>query len=171
MIFATIGNDHRQFKRFNKLVLKINELLPNEEIFYQNGYTPFISERPNIKCKKFINRKDFTKLLETSTLVFSHAGAGTLLQLSRLKKVPLVLPRLAKFKEHLDNHQKETLSEFIKLKFALEVDYPFEKLSLKQKIDLSQRLKRKINDQKNGIKTENSLKLSIKKDVKNYLKR
>lgn len=170
MIFATIGNDHRQFIRFNKLVLRISKLFPNEEIIYQNGYTPFNTEITNILNKEFINREEFKILLEKSSLVITHAGAGTLLQLTKLKKIPLVLPRLLKFNEHLDNHQKETLNEFVKLKFALEIEYPFYEKELEGKIKLSKVLNKTNNAQKIINFKGNNLISSIKKDIENYLR-
>ena len=170
MIFATIGNDHRQFLRFNQLVLIINDLLPNEKIFYQNGYTPFNSNIPNISNKDFIKREEFNTFLKNSSVVFTHAGAGTLLQLTKLKKVPLVLPRLVKFKEHLDNHQKETLNEFKKLKFALEIDYPFCEKELKKKINISQDFEKVKSSQKSNFRS-NALINCIKKDVEHYLQK
>lgn len=171
MIFATIGNDHRQFKRFNELIHLIGKLFPNEEIIYQNGYTPFNSELTNISNKAFIKRDEFRTLLEKSSLVFTHAGAGTLLQLTKLKKIPLVLPRLFKFSEHLDNHQKETLNEFIKQNFALEIDYPFFESELNKKIELAHFLNKSKNEQINDISKENSLIKNIKKDIADYLKK
>ena len=170
MIFAPIGNDHRQFIRFNTLVLRISNLFPNEEIIYQNGYTPFNTEITNILNKEFINREEFKILLEKSSLVITHAGAGTLLQLTKLKKIPLVLPRLLKFNEHLDNHQKETLNEFVKLKFALEIEYPFYEKELEGKIKLSKVLNKTNNAQKIINFKGNNLISSIKKDIENYLR-
>jgi len=170
MIFATIGNDHREFRRFNNLIHLIGKLYPNEEIIYQNGYTPFISELPNITNKEFIKREEFKHVLEKSSLVFTHAGAGTLLQLTKLKKIPLVLPRLFKFNEHLDNHQKETLNEFIKLKFALEIEYPFFESELNKKIKLAHFLN-KSKPLTNDVFKENLLIKSIKKDIAEYLEK
>ena len=45
MIFATIGNEHKPFFRFNQLVLKISNLYPNVKIIYQKGYTKFVHSK------------------------------------------------------------------------------------------------------------------------------
>ena len=39
MIFATLGNESREFKRLVDLLLFIARNLSKEEIFFQNGHT------------------------------------------------------------------------------------------------------------------------------------
>ena len=168
MIFATIGNEHKPFYRFNKLVLKISDLYPNENIVYQKGYTLFNHTKDNISDTDFFSRKDFSHYINQASLVFTHGGAGTLLQLAKIKKVPFVLPRLRKYREHVNSHQLETLLEFEKLGLAIEIEYPIKEESLLEK----------LNSQNNSVINkrlsnfdENSLIRSIKKDVEQFLKK
>ena len=169
MIFATIGNDRRSFDRFNKLVLLISDLFPNLKIVYQKGHNKFINKKINIYDKSFFDRKIFSKYLKESTLVFTHAGAGTLLQLSKLRKVPYVLPRDSKFLEHVNDHQIETLDQFKSMNMAKEIDYPFDVINLKKEmlIDMNNHLKK--DPRNNTQKKENPLLLSIRNDVEKYL--
>ena len=123
MIFATIGNDHRQFPRFSSFihhVLKTTDL----QIFYQHGHTSLDFTHPRLISADFITREKFSYLLLDATLVLCHAGAGTLLQCAYHKKVPFVIPRRVALREHINDHQVETLHEFVKLNLAKEVQFP-----------------------------------------------
>ena len=167
MIFATIGNEHKPFFRFNELVLKISDLFPDQTIIYQKGYTKFCHNRPNISDKEFVSRSEFANYLKNASHIFSHGGAGTLLQLSKIKRIPFVLPRLESFKEHINSHQFETVQQFTELGLAIEIDYPIKLDSLKKIINEASLAKSKNKEIENS--NENSLIESIKEDVKRFL--
>ncbi|MDC3232469.1 hypothetical protein OA981_02870 [Prochlorococcus sp. AH-716-A09] len=169
MIFATIGNEHKPFLRFNELVLKISDLFPDEKIIYQKGYTKFSHKKHNIFDKEFVSRNEFANYLNNSSYVFSHGGAGTLLQLAKIKKIPFVLPRLKTFKEHINSHQHETVEQFKELGLVIEIDYPIKEKSLKKKILIHQNSKIITSDLNSN--SDNSLIKSIKRDVKTFLKK
>ena len=168
MIFATIGNEHKSFFRFNELVLKIADLFPEEDIIYQKGYTKFVHSKENISDKEFFSRKEFDYYIKNASHVMTHGGAGTLLQLAKIKKMPYVLPRLYKYKEHVNSHQMETLIQFKKLGLAIEIDYPFKDKFLLEIIKFKKDIK--INENNVSTFDENSLIESIKKDVEDFLR-
>ena len=168
MIFATIGNEHKPFFRFNQLVLKLSNLYPTVEIVYQKGYTKFIHSKENISDKEFFSRKEFEYYINNASHVITHGGAGTLLQLAKIKKMPFVLPRLYKYKEHVNSHQMETLIQFKKLGLAIEIDYPFKDKFLLEKINFKKNIE--INQDNVSTFEDNSLIKSIKKDVEEFLR-
>ena len=49
----------------------------------------------------------FETLLRDSSLVISHGGAGTLINILRAGRVPVVMPRQRRYFEHVDDHQVE----------------------------------------------------------------
>ena len=102
------------------------EILENSDfqIFYQHGHNHIDFSHPRLTSSDFISRKKFNSLLLDSSLILCHAGAGTLLQCAYLKKVPFVIPRRACFDEHINDHQLETLQQFVQLDLAIEVKYP-----------------------------------------------
>ena len=169
MIFATIGNDKRPFIRFNKLVLLISDLFPKEEIIYQKGHNKFLHKKNNILDQDFFDRDQFFKYLKESSLVLTHAGAGTLMQLSKLKKVPYVLPRSSNFHEHLNNHQIETLAQFKFINLAKEIKYPFDEINLKTVILNDLNKNNKIDNSNISSQENNPLLISIRNYVEKHL--
>ena len=81
--------------------------------------------------------------------------------------MPFVLPRLYKYKEHVNSHQMETLIQFKKLGLAVEIDYPFKDKLLLEKINFKKTIE--INQDNVSTFDENSLIKSIKKDVEDFL--
>ena len=119
MIFATVGNDHHQFKRFSNAVDLIASAFPAHTIFYQHGYTcDGLPSAPNIVLSKFISRGEFDQNLRDCDLLFTHGGAGTLLQAAELKKTVIAMGRRGDLREHLNDHQFDTITAFEELGFC-----------------------------------------------------
>ena len=63
MIFATIGNDHRDFKRMINLLKLLAKELPKEDFIIQSGHSIIPKKVPkNFKNYKFISRKEFENI-------------------------------------------------------------------------------------------------------------
>ena len=50
---------------------------------------------------------EFSQQVETADLLILHAGAGSVIHAIQAGKVPVVMPRQAKYGEHVDDHQLE----------------------------------------------------------------
>ena len=50
---------------------------------------------------------DFDRNVETADVVVSHGGVGTLLRILEMGKQPVVMSRLARHREHVDDHQTQ----------------------------------------------------------------
>lgn len=106
MIFVTAGTTTFPFHRLEKVVLTLAELFPNERIVYQNSKSGIVSFPKKVEVITFINPKDFIKLLKEARVIVSHAGYATVLKaIKHSKTKPIVIPRLAKYKEHVNDHQ------------------------------------------------------------------
>jgi UDP-N-acetylglucosamine transferase subunit ALG13 len=101
--FCTVGNLKRPFNRFFEIIFDSISILP-KPILIQSGYNQ-INYSDLYKFKDFFEITDHQKFIETSKVVISHAGAGTIFQCLNLKKIPIVIPRLKKFNEHVNDHQ------------------------------------------------------------------
>ena len=126
MIFVTVGSQKFQF---NRLLKEIDKLIDNkiikEEVFAQIGVSDYVPK--NYKYKKFLNGEEFSNNLTNCDLVITHAGTGVIVNAVKLEKKVIAIPRLAKYKEHVDNHQIQLIDEFKELNF-IEPCYEIEDL-------------------------------------------
>ena len=102
MVFLSVGTQKQDFSRLFKLVENSKEL-ENEEIIAQIGYTKFLNEK--MKIIKFMPKDEFTKYFDNAEYIICHGGVGTIFEgLYKFKKI-LAIPRLSKYKEHVNDHQ------------------------------------------------------------------
>ena len=117
MIFISLGTQKFQFNRLLKLVDDLKEEgLIKEEIFAQVGNSDY--KPRNYQYLDFLSNEEFTKKMEEASLIISHSGVGTILKSINKDKPIIVAPRLAKFKEHVDDHQIEIAKAFSKKNFC-----------------------------------------------------
>lgn len=111
MIFVTLGSQKFQF---NRLLQKLDELVESgviqEEIFAQTGYSDY--KPRNFTYKSFLNRDEFAAAQEKADLVITHGGTGAIIGAVKKGKKVLAVPRLAKYGEHVDDHQIQLLKQF-----------------------------------------------------------
>lgn len=118
MIFVTVGSQKFQF---NRLLIEIDRLVEEgkitEEVFAQTGYSDY--EPKNYKYKNFLDRDKFANIMSKCDKVITHGGTGAIIGAVKREKKVIVVPRLAEFGEHVDDHQLQILSEFEKLEFII----------------------------------------------------
>ena len=105
MIFLTVGSQKFPFDRLIKKVDQmIRERLIEEEVFIQTGTSTCL---PCCGCQAFCQRDLFDRLLETCDILITHGGAGTMVNAAKRGKRIIAVPRLARYGEHVDDHQLE----------------------------------------------------------------
>jgi UDP-N-acetylglucosamine transferase subunit ALG13 len=113
MIFLTVGT---QFP-FDRLVKAVDELASqngfDEEIFGQVGTTSY--QPMSFQAVASLEKTQFDKYLREAKAIISHAGMGTILMAIDYEKPLLVLPRLRKYGEAVNNHQVEIARRFEQL--------------------------------------------------------
>ena len=119
MIFLTVGT---QFP-FDRLVKSMDQAfdgrLINEEIFAQIGETSY---KPlNFESVVSLEKNVFDKRLREASSVISHAGMGTITMALKNHKPLLVMPRLKRYREHVNDHQVATARKFEELGHILAV--------------------------------------------------
>ena len=114
MIFVTVGTQ----EPFDRLIIALDEIAPQlggVKIVAQvsnSSYTP-----ENIQTIDFISPLLFNNYFKQAKLIISHAGMGTIISALEQAKPILVFPRLAKLKEHRNDHQLATARAFEKLNY------------------------------------------------------
>lgn len=112
MIFVTVGMHPIGFER---LVKKMDEIAAEleDEVIMQIGGTKYVPR--NAKHFDFTTEQEMSVMYEKAVVVVTHAGAGVLLNVLEQGTPIVVVPRLKKYGEHIDDHQSE-------LAAALEAD-------------------------------------------------
>lgn len=111
MIFITLGSQKFQFNRLLKAIDKLIEQGKiKEEVFAQIGYSDY--QPINYKYKQFLDRDEFTSMEGKADIVITHGGTGAIIGAVKKGKKVIAVPRLAKYGEHVDDHQLQLLKEF-----------------------------------------------------------
>lgn len=116
MIFVTVGSQKFQFNRLLKEIDKlIEEKKITEEVFAQIGYCDYLPK--NYKYKSFLDRNEFANIMSKCDKVITHGGTGAIIGAVKCGKKVIAVPRLAKFGEHVDNHQLQIVEQFENMNF------------------------------------------------------
>lgn len=111
MIFVTLGSQKFQFDR---LLKKMDELVENgviqEEIYAQIGASTY--EPKHFEFVRFMDRQRFSEVMEACSTVITHGGTGVIIGAVKKGKKVIAVPRLARFGEHVDDHQLQLLQQF-----------------------------------------------------------
>lgn len=111
MIFVAVGTQKFQFNRLLHLIDNlIASKIIKEEIFAQIGNSDY--EPQNYKYKNFLNKDEFENNVKQCDVLITHSGVATIITGLKYEKKIIVVPRLAKFGEHVDNHQVQIAQSF-----------------------------------------------------------
>jgi UDP-N-acetylglucosamine transferase subunit ALG13 len=118
LIFVTVGSRNYPF---NRLFIKLDELCEQgvikEELFAQSGastYTP-----RHYQYKDFISPEEFDEKINEASIVISHGASGSIMKALKAGKKVIVVTRLEKYGEHINDHQVQTSEAFASNKYVL----------------------------------------------------
>jgi len=89
----------------------------SDDVFAQIGESSYAPR--NFKYERFIEKGRFDTLVDEASIVIGHAGIGVIIQCLEANTPLLVLPRLAKLGEHVNDHQVSTAQKFEQLGHVL----------------------------------------------------
>jgi exopolysaccharide biosynthesis glucuronosyltransferase PssE len=101
VIFATVGSTQIPFAR----LIRALERLPGEELSVQHGPVP--PPPSAAETHAFMQFPQVIERMEEADVVVCHAGAGSILCALRAGHTPIVVPRLKRYRETVDDHQLE----------------------------------------------------------------
>lgn len=120
LILVTLGTQDKGFERLLKQIdVEIEKKNITEEVIVQAGYTKYHSDK--MKIFDFVTSQELEKLVKDSRIIITHGGVGSILMGLKNNKVVIAAPRLKKYKEHTNDHQKQIVSEFTKKGYILEL--------------------------------------------------
>lgn len=118
MILVTLGTQDKDFSRLLKSVdeqIKLGNI--KEDVIVQAGHTKYESDRMQIF--DLLDRDKFSKLISECNILITHGGVGSIITGLQNNKIVIVAPRLAKYNEHLNDHQLQITSNFDKAGYIL----------------------------------------------------
>ena len=106
MIFVTVGT-HEQ--PFNRLIEEVDRLRGigeiEEEVIFQRGYSDY--QPKNSRYYDMLSYEDMEKYMREARIIITHGGPASFIAPLTMGKVPIVVPRQAKYHEHINDHQLE----------------------------------------------------------------
>jgi UDP-N-acetylglucosamine--N-acetylmuramyl-(pentapeptide) pyrophosphoryl-undecaprenol N-acetylglucosamine transferase len=112
VIFVTLGTHDQPFDRALDLVA---ELANRDRVHVQHGATPPRHGLSGVHWSQYLDWEPLTARIRDAEVVITHAGVGSAVTAIRAGKKPVLVPRLARYGEHVDDHQlqlAERLAEF-----------------------------------------------------------
>lgn len=119
MIFFTLGTNEA---RFDRMLHAVDALDLDEPLIVQTGSSPVRPARAT--CFEQLPFEVLTSYVRAARLVVTHAGVGSILVALMNGKHPLVVPRLARFGEAVDDHQLTFGRRFADAGFVTLVEDP-----------------------------------------------
>jgi len=111
MILLTIGTYPLQFDRLVEAVdTAVRERMVDEEVFAQVGVCKY---KPKyMKFAEMLEKNEFDGYFRKASCIVGHAGMGTISMSLDQNKPLLVMARMAKYNEHVNDHQVPTAEMF-----------------------------------------------------------
>jgi beta-1,4-N-acetylglucosaminyltransferase len=103
LIFVTVGG----VRPFERLVTEMDHIAGRlaEKVVMQIGTTSY--EPKNCDYLRFMPRNDIEELYASARVVVCHAGIGSILAAMQHNRPLILVPRMKRYGEHIDDHQLE----------------------------------------------------------------
>lgn len=83
-----------------------------DDVIAQVGNTKFESNK--MKIIEFTSPDEMSNLLQNADFIITHGGVGTIIEGINLGKKIIAVPRLKKYREHVNDHQLQIIQNFDK---------------------------------------------------------
>lgn len=104
MIYVTVGTQKFPFNRLlRQLDLDVEQGKISEPVFAQIGNSTYIPR--HYESVPFLTEEEYMERVRNCSLLITHGGTAAIMQGLKYQKPVIVVPRLAKYGEHVDDHQ------------------------------------------------------------------
>ncbi|TSD66991.1 exopolysaccharide biosynthesis protein [Inquilinus sp. KBS0705] len=118
MILVAFGTWTMPFYRLLKEVERlVKDGIITEQVIVQTGNTP--CDFDLFEHKPFYDKIDFERLYEDASFVIVQAGEGSIMHGLKSNKKVISVARLARYEEHIDDHQLDILNTFVNKGYIL----------------------------------------------------
>ena len=120
MILVILGTQDKEFPRLLEAVdREIKKGNIKDKVVVQAGQTKYESD--NMEILDLVSAPEFDKLIDKADIIITHGGAGSILTAIKKGKRIIAAARLAKYKEHHNDHQRQIIKEFADQGYLLEL--------------------------------------------------
>jgi UDP-N-acetylglucosamine transferase subunit ALG13 len=106
---------------FDRLVQSVDEMIGEKliegTIVAQIGDGKY--EPRHMAFERYLAKPEYDRLVIEADMLIAHAGAGTIALALKQHKPLLVVPRLGKFNEHVNDHQVVTARKYEEMGYVL----------------------------------------------------
>lgn len=121
MILVLLGTQNNSFHRLLEEIQKnIDNGNIKEEVIVQKGYTKF--ESKDMKVYNQLPIDEIKKLVSKADLIITHGGVGSIIDSIEQGKKVIAVPRLKKFKEHVNDHQIDIIKSFDEMGYIIGIE-------------------------------------------------
>lgn len=100
MIVVSVGTNEA---RFDRLLEWFSDIELEDDLVVQHG--PSTVRPPGSRCVPYLPYEDLVELVRESRAFVTHAGVGSIMMALFSGRRPVVVPRLKRFGEAVDDHQ------------------------------------------------------------------
>lgn len=112
MIFVTLGTQDKKFDRLVGYITDlVNEKKIKDEVVIQSGCTEVSCKK--IKSFKQLSYEEMLNYFKKCDILITHGGVGSITDALLLGKKVIAVPRRKKYKEAVNDHQKEIINAFV----------------------------------------------------------
>ncbi|WP_144560124.1 PssE/Cps14G family polysaccharide biosynthesis glycosyltransferase [Shouchella miscanthi] len=117
MIYVTVGTQHFQFNRLIKVIDELKSTgVIKEDVYCQIGKSDY---KPiNFYFSDFVKKERHHELLKEANIYICHGGTSSIIDGLKYNKKTIVVPRLSKYGEHVDDHQLEISKIFYDMNYV-----------------------------------------------------
>lgn len=121
MIFVTVGSRNYPFDRlFKKLDDLYEQSVLSEPMLAQIGTSSY--KPKHYQYTDFISPEEFEEKIQEADIVVTHGASGSIMKALNAKKKVIAVTRLAKYGEHINDHQIQNNEAFSSNHYVLMAD-------------------------------------------------
>ncbi|EOU1869969.1 TPA: glycosyltransferase [Clostridium perfringens] len=110
MIFVTVGTHEQPFDRLIKYIDRMKQSgRIKDDVIIQTGFSNYNPE--SCISNKLYPYKEMISLVKEARIVITHGGPSSFIMPLQFGKIPIVVPRLKKYDEHVNDHQLDFAKE------------------------------------------------------------
>lgn len=128
MIFVTVGSRNYPFDRlFKKLDGLYDQGVLTEPMFAQIGTSSY--KPKHYQYENFISPEEFKEKIQEADIVVTHGALGSIMKALNAGKKVIAVTRLAKYGEHINDHQIQNNEAFSSNHYVLMADLELDNLA------------------------------------------